>query len=114
MEIYELESMKPQMAKELMKYLRLHPEIMNANGNIEAYNSARELRIQEAMKNNPESDYADVAMIIDAMCEHELKTPPCDFRFEQEVIDCFKPNAKKDANAYHVLSKAVLAYKKLK
>ena len=114
MEVYEFETLKRRLAKNIMLYLLLHPDIMKLNGNSVAYDYARELRIQEAMKSNPNSDYADVAMIIDFMCEHELKKFPFDFRFEQEVIDCFKPDVKKDETYYRVLSKAILACKKLK
>lgn len=111
MEVYELDRLEKLIAKDIMRYLRLHPEIMLMNGNSQAYVCARELRIREAMKNNPNSKYEDVALIIDCMCEQEILKFPREIKLDQALIDCFKPNVKKDEKYYQILLKAIMSKK---
>ena len=108
MEVYEVDRLEKLIAKDIMRYLRLHPEIMQVNGNREAYDYARELRIREVMKSNPNSKYEDVALIIDCMCEQEIVKFPREIKLEQALIDCFKPNVKKNEKYYQILLKAML------
>lgn len=111
MEVYELDKLEKLIAKDIMRYLRLHPEIMLMNGNSQAYDYARELRIREAMQNNPNSKYEDVALIIDCICEQEILKFPRKRKLDQALIDCFKPNAKKNEQYYQILLKAIMSKK---
>lgn len=98
MEFYEVESLKRQLARDIMRYLRLHPEVMEINHNREVYEYVRELRIRHAMKDG--NNYEDVAFVVDEMCEHETRNVVLDFEIDQKILDCFRPNAVEDEKCF--------------
>jgi hypothetical protein len=110
----EFETLRRQMAKDIMRYLHSHSEVMAINQNKEVYEYVRDLRIKQAMKNNPQSSYEDVAFAIDLMCNHESKRVSPELEFDQATINCFRPDADQNAEYYRVLFEAILAYKKQK
>lgn len=109
MESKEFEALRLQMAKDIMRFLCLHPEVMERNQNQEVYKYVRDLRIKHVMKDN--DSYEDVAFAVDSICKLEVRNLSVHHTFNQKTLDCFRPGAEKNEDYYEKMWICMMIYK---
>ena len=106
----EINNAKWRMAWDVMKYLYAHPDIMEAHNNREIYNYVREMRIRYFMAKHGDNNYSKVAESVEIICQCEIKYNSPGPKFDQETLECFRPNALKSPKIQKKLKRKLERY----